>query len=925
MPRRGRKSKQLSDEEAVVINGLVTNSDLHREILTSSRSPDKEYTPVNNQRLCVNIEKSSANGGQITQSDTATSATANGVCQPLSDVISSLDDTGDDHSLNNGSDSELVNKRLSADVSLVGPLVDIVDDDAVTDDCINEDSGAVIFNSSVDVKCPGPVRSPHSTTSICGFEDSAKQTSLRLPEIEPEDETSSMKDSSDLRNDVAGDGSEEMQSRLQTLTNTCQRQKLEIDRISDENRVLRTNASRADAHFATTSSDMTVLAEETADIYEVQMAALEKTITQLQREVETERDRLADQEGMANVALAQLRRELGGRLDRVTRQLETVSKEKDSAVVKYAQSEATVLSLKKTLDESDLKSKEIAREKDLLLNKVRLLTADKARLSQTLDAKASELSGVHCELEKLREEVSSNRVKIKWTQNRMKIEVDAHKETASKLERTEHKLRETREEAEQVRRDCQAMIRTYQESEEMKSNSLDIQLREKETELKMERQEKSTKEEVQLMMTQELESLRNKMKVSVDENNCLTMKLQTLERERLEYEGNLGRMKEQSNAGLQTIADLQTRLAEMDNLMMQINREKDKVFAGQTEIERLRQANAELQIDMEACRRKEGELLEFTERLTSKNVALQSEFSSLETKCQALERELPILRKQCDEFDQRSTHLMSELMDEQEQNKNETQLLARKLAEKTKAVEVLNLKLEEQANDNKVLRRRIVTTIRESAREIQTLRRRLEVYEAKSRGNLDNQSLGSRASSNTSLDTLGQREQPCNGPLPQKTKSSGSSLEGHDNAEDRPPMQPTQEMLIERIVKLQRAHARKNEKIEFLEEHVSQLVNEVKKKSRLIQNYVMREDAGVLSTVPMDQHKMDVARRGGIMASLYTTQLTDNGLTLDLSLEISRKLQAVLEDTLLKNITLKENIKTLGDEIARLSMERRPL
>ncbi len=44
------------------------------------------------------------------------------------------------------------------------------------------------------------------------------------------------------------------------------------------------------------------------------------------------------------------------------------------------------------------------------------------------------------------------------------------------------------------------------------------------------------------------------------------------------------------------------------------------------------------------------------------------------------------------------------------------------------------------------------------------------------------------------------------------------------------------------------------------------------------------------------------------MASLYTTHPADSGLTLDLSLEINRKLQAVLEDTLLKNITLKVEV-----------------
>lgn len=89
------------------------------------------------------------------------------------------------------------------------------------------------------------------------------------------------------------------------------------------------------------------------------------------------------------------------------------------------------------------------------------------------------------------------------------------------------------------------------------------------------------------------------------------------------------------------------------------------------------------------------------------------------------------------------------------------------------------------------------------------------------------------------------------------------------------------------------------------------------------------------------------------MASLYTSHQADDGMTIELALEISRKLQAVLEDTLLKNITLKVslignnskeklifcqtsldthsqyfmkgNIKTLGEEIERLNWEKKQL
>ena len=40
------------------------------------------------------------------------------------------------------------------------------------------------------------------------------------------------------------------------------------------------------------------------------------------------------------------------------------------------------------------------------------------------------------------------------------------------------------------------------------------------------------------------------------------------------------------------------------------------------------------------------------------------------------------------------------------------------------------------------------------------------------------------------------------------------------------------EMLMRKIVKLQKAHARKNEKLEFMEDHINQLLEEVQKKAK---------------------------------------------------------------------------------------------
>ena len=59
-------------------------------------------------------------------------------------------------------------------------------------------------------------------------------------------------------------------------------------------------------------------------------------------------------------------------------------------------------------------------------------------------------------------------------------------------------------------------------------------------------------------------------------------------------------------------------------------------------------------------------------------------------------------------------------------------------------------------------------------------------------------------------------------------------------------------------MKIQRSNARKTEKVEFLEEHVRQLVAELQKKTRIIQNYIIREQSGALSSERMDNNKVRV-------------------------------------------------------------------
>lgn len=92
--------------------------------------------------------------------------------------------------------------------------------------------------------------------------------------------------------------------------------------------------------------------------------------------------------------------------------------------------------------------------------------------------------------------------------------------------------------------------------------------------------------------------------------------------------------------------------------------------------------------------------------------------------------------------------------------------------------------------------------------------------------------------------------------------------------------------MVEKICKLQRQLARRAEKLEFLEEHVRQLKQELQNKSRcahelkmrnksshrIVQMYAVREDVGALTTRAMDANKVSVGKQS---TYTYTEQMND--------------------------------------------------
>ncbi|XP_017393128.1 coiled-coil domain-containing protein 186 isoform X2 [Cebus imitator] len=591
---------------------------------------------------------------------------------------------------------------------------------------------------------------------------------------------------------------------------------------------------------------------------------LESRIEELNKEVKASKDKLVAQDIAAKNAVQQLHKEMAQRLEQANKKCEEARQEKEAMVMKYVRGEKESLDLRKEKETLEKKLRDANKEFEKNTNKIKQLSQEKGRLHQLYETK----------------------------------------ETRDKLKETTTKLTQAKEEADQIRKNCQDMIKTYQESEEIKSNELDAKLRVTKGELEKQMQEKSDQLEMHHAKIKELEDLKRTFKEGMDELRTLRTKVKCLEDERLRTEDELSKYKEIINRQKAEIQNLLDKVKIVDQLQEQIQRDKQEIENLKEEVESLNSLINDLQKDIEGSRRRESELLLFTERLTSKNAQLQSESNSLQSQFDKLSCSESQLQSQCEQMKQTNINLESRLFKEEELRKEEVQTLQAELTCRQTEVKALSTQVEELKDELVTQRRKHASSIKDLTKQLQQARRKLDQIE---NGSYDKEvsSMGSRSSSSGSLNARSSAED-------RSPENTGSSV-----AVDNFP-QVDKAMLIERIVRLQKAHARKNEKIEFMEDHIKQLVEEIRKKTKIIQSYILREESGTLSSEASDFNKVHLSRRGGIMASLYTSHPADSGLTLELSLEINRKLQAVLEDTLLKNITLKENLQTLGTEIERL-------
>lgn len=651
------------------------------------------------------------------------------------------------------------------------------------------------------------------------------------------------------------------------------------------------------------------------DLYLTQLKALEDSLVQKDNEIRAAKEKLSSQEMLAKKTISDFQNEYKNKVHQLSKIAEENKREKEEMVMKYAQAERKGLEVQKAFERLEVRLRESSKEKEIMQTRFNNLKAERQKYITRLESKSAEFIVVQREAEKQKEASSACEGRLKWTQNKLAVEVEAHKETKASLQILNTKLKESKEECEQIRRDCQAIIRTYQESEEIKSNSLDNQLKAKQNELKCHEQERNDHQQIHQTVLKELELLKTQHKDLMEEMKTKKDKIVWLEDECRDKENTLSKFKDVLQNQKARIKELKTKLQELENIKSSYDQSQEELSVIQNSLSEQSQQCTDIKTDIESCKVRESELLELTANLSAKNAQLQSENITVNNKVLSLDEELNSIKVKLEESETKCQELHKSLDEETQKRQEETTTLTTQLLDKSKSVEELGVQLEEVKDDIRTLKRKHTNNIKDLTRQLTFTRRKLENYE--NTGEKDSTSLGSRTSSNGSLNTLDNNVQ-------------STVIHRNGNPDQEYPVITEQvevdkQVLIERIVKLQKAHARKNDKIEFMEDHINHLVDEIQKKKRIIQSYALREETGVLSTDYMDINKAILSKKGGIMASLYNSQPVDQSMTLDLSLEINKKLQSVLEDTLLKNITLKDSLDTLGKEISRLSRENRKL
>lgn len=541
---------------------------------------------------------------------------------------------------------------------------------------------------------------------------------------------------------------------------------------------------------------------------QTERTSLEQTIVELN-------ERLTTQQNDFDKTVIEVKNQMGAKLEAALKSGNSSRKDLESMVIKYATSERQVIAAKKAKEDAEKKANAALKDKESLNSRIRGLSNEKASLTNAFEKKVAENAGLLRDIERFKKEVIDRDSKWKQATMEFKLESDHHSETRAKLREITQQLEKALSENEELRG---KIVETSEEDDTTGNKSTEP-------------------------VEDEVEIYKKKWTDLAEENHSLSVKLQHLERNRLDHEHSISKLKETISTLQSEILDCNSRLSSMDQLKNTLEMEKDLKSNLEREVERLKVDNSDLLIEMDLCRQKEGELLEFTERVTSKNVKLQSEHNALEQRCAELTDQAEKNQLDNDKLTQDMKEFTNQLERANQELASVRQALADKENDKIKTTNELSSRIEELENEARIAKKKHLHAIKELTKELSSARRKFDNMETGS--NLEApscHSMGSRTSSSTSLDHAVRNSSSNGNRESHSSKHSNNGSVAHistppPNVKGDKLPELDMQMLVDKIIRLQRTLGKRNQRIDFLEEHNHQLVEEMKKRAKLGQYY----------------------------------------------------------------------------------------
>ncbi|EDW76917.1 uncharacterized protein Dwil_GK20851 [Drosophila willistoni] len=602
------------------------------------------------------------------------------------------------------------------------------------------------------------------------------------------------------------------------------------------------------------------------------------------------------------------------------KEMDVATKEKEATVIKFAMKEKMLIDAKKEKDAVEKQLADSRKEVKNVTTRFQAVNEEKSRITYIIDEKCNEVRKYQRECEKLKTEMGHMESKLKYHINKLNMETEA-----------------------------KAVLERKLEEERNAPNKLEEKANEK---LKMEFEANSIllKHEI-TSKTEALDKLTREQQKQIEAHRELNHQLQEITTEHDFLLGEMRQLKEQHNAvelaysdELLNSAKLRGQLEELQLLRTQNTINEAKLCSEEERVKELESLVEDHESDLEQLQLKKQELLSINKEMSELIVQLQNDICLAEAKSQGLEAENKLLKQEKLQYDQKYTELEQQLNAEFAIKNEERLILAKHLSEKTKLYEVTKEKLENLQGDFEANQLKHSTVVKEMQRDLQKYKKGMvEPTKGISYCSNCHQAMNGSYPIPSQSQAQAQAQSQVEST---RSNSRGSSRRASESSESETVTSsvtatqtvvdlhavPSKKVLVERILRLQQATARQTERIEFLENHTAALVAEVQKKSKVVQHYMLRDQtAGALTSSKSDQNKSELVKYGnGIMAAIYggvkaADQANNKAMSLDLSLEINKKLQTVLEDTLLKNITLKENLDVLGLEVDNLTRQLRAM